>query len=80
MLLGSGTEVVVPVVVLVVLLLVPRIVNDSEGIDPTEFSSIIHLTQIRPLITLASVTEKAACLMGMLLIMLAISIYAEKRR
>jgi hypothetical protein len=37
MLLSSGTEVVVDVLV-VVLLLVPRTVNASEGIDPTLFS------------------------------------------
>ena len=37
MLLGSGTEVPV-VVLLVVLLLVPRTVNASEGIEPTVFS------------------------------------------
>ncbi len=40
MLLGSGTEVVVDVLV-VVLLLVPRTVNASDGIDPTVFSDAI---------------------------------------
>lgn len=40
MLLGSGTEVVV-VLVVVELLLLPRTVNDSDGIEPTEFSEAI---------------------------------------
>ena len=39
MLLGSGTEVVVLVVV--ELLLVPRTVNDSDGIEPMVFSEAI---------------------------------------
>jgi hypothetical protein len=40
MLLGSGTE--VEVLVLVVVTLLPRTVNASEGTEPTEFSEAVE--------------------------------------
>ena len=45
MLLGSGTEVVVELLLLLLLLAVPKTVNASEGMEPTLFSEACDIPE-----------------------------------